>query len=221
MSPSTAPTPRATFRANALFFCFFLALYALDQLTKWYVVFHYKAPSFKIIGGKTYSIIDQTVVWENFFNIVRVHNTGVAFGIGNGTTWASYVFLALPFIALSVLLILFKRGVFKTFLLKILAALLFAGVLGNLTDRLTQGFFLDGAETLTWGQNIMSGYVVDFLDVIVPGTNYHWPAFNVADSCISVAALLLFILSWKNEKKKAKNLPSHASLRARHAPHEI
>ena len=67
-----------------------------------------------------------------------------------------------------------KRGCFLDTPTRLGAALLASGILGNLTDRL------------------LHGYVVDFLDVILPWYG-HWPAFNVADSCICVAAFLFLI----------------------------
>ena len=65
-----------------------------------------------------------------------------------------------------------------------------SGILGNLTDRL-------------W-----HGYVVDFLDFHVAGR--HWPSFNVADSCICVAAGLLFIAAFRGEPKEKDSGPTEA-----------
>jgi len=64
-------------------------------------------------------------------------------------------------------------------------ALLFSGVLGNLTDRL------------------LHGAVIDFLsfDLHIPFAN-PWPSFNVADSCICIAAVLFVAASWKNDNAK-------------------
>lgn len=170
-----------------------IALYLLDQLTKWWIVLTMDTPSIKGI--------DQIPVIDGVFNIVRVHNTGVAFGLGNGQAWASYVFLAVPVIALIILLKLVRKGFFSTSLLRLSAALLISGVLGNLTDRLTQGFALPGAASLGFWENLSRGYVVDFIDIILPFTvpftnSNHWPSFNVADSCVTVAAILLFIGSF-------------------------
>lgn len=150
--------------------------------------------------------MDSFPVIEGFFNIVRVHNNGVAFGIGNGNTWASYVFLIVPVLALFILYKLLKKGFFSTALLRLSAALLFSGILGNLTDRLTQGFALPGASELGFWTNFSRGYVVDFIDVIVPFTNgYHWPSFNIADSCITIAAILLFIGSFTTPTTSGEN----------------
>ena len=76
----------------------------------------------------------------------------------------------------------------------IAVALLLCGIFGNLTDRLIQGFLLEEFKTGSFWQRLSEGYVVDFLDFTLPVINYHWPAFNVADYCICIAAVLLFIL---------------------------
>jgi signal peptidase II len=104
-------------------------------------------------------------------DFVHVHNTGAAFGMLKDS---NAFFIVLAITALIVVGVLAWRGGFAGLPAKIGAALLVSGILGNLTDRL------------------LHGYVVDFLDVILPWYG-HWPAFNIADSCICVAAGL-FIL---------------------------
>ncbi len=177
-----------------------LFLYILDQVSKWYIVFNYKPPFNNRVREITSIIADSEIV---NFNIIRIHNSGVAFGMGNGTSWAPIVFLAIQLIALVGLVVLFKRGVFNTRLLKIAWTLIMTGVLGNMTDRLIQGFFLPGAEKLSFLQNLANGYVVDFLDFSFPWIisenypfGYHWPSFNVADSCISIAAVIFLLSSF-------------------------
>ena len=105
------------------------------------------------------------------FNIVHVHNTGAAFGMLKDS---NLFFVLLAGAALIVVGVLAWKGAFAGAPTKIAAALLVSGILGNLTDRL------------------LHGHVVDFLDVILPWYG-HWPAFNIADSCICLAAgLFLF-----------------------------
>lgn len=168
-----------------------LPLLVLDQVTKWWIVLnlHY---------GEVRPVID------GFFNINRVHNQGVAFGIGNGTTWAPVVFLIVPFIALTVVNVLWKKDAFVG-LAKWSAPLLVAGVLGNLLDRLTQGFFLEAFVHEGFWTRLSKGYVVDFLDFTLPVINYRWPSFNVADSCICIAASLLFLSAFQAESKPVKD----------------
>jgi signal peptidase II len=110
-------------------------------------------------------------VIPGFFNLVQVHNTGAAFGMMKDNNW---FFIGLASVALVAVAVMARRGCFLDAPSRIGAALLASGIVGNLTDRL------------------LHGYVVDFLDVILPWYG-HWPAFNVADSCICVAAFLFLI----------------------------
>jgi len=144
-----------------------LPLYALDQLTKHWIL-------------RSISPYEARPVVPDFFNLVNVTNTGAAFGSfkGNNT-----FFVAISLIALVVVTVLLVRP--RTFDLwrDVSLALLLAGILGNLTDRL------------------LYGHVIDFLLF-----NLHvryadpWPAFNVADSCISIAVVLFIIHSFRKQK---------------------
>lgn len=180
-------------------------LYVLDQVSKWYIVFHYNLPT-PFYLDHTPVITDSSIM---NFNIVRIHNTGVAFGMGNGTAWAPFVFLGVQVVALVALTILYRRDFFYNRTLKVAWACILAGVLGNMTDRLTQGFFLPGAETKSFFVNLTNGYVVDFLDFSFPWivteafpNGYHWPSFNVADSCVCIAAGLFLIASFMPQPEK-------------------
>jgi signal peptidase II len=182
-----------------------LPLYVLDQITKFWTVRTFPPPW-------SADHFDIPVI-ENFFHLVRVHNQGVAFGFGNGTSWAPIVFLFVPVFALTMIRIFWKKGVFNHPLSKVAVALLLCGIFGNLTDRLVQGFLLDEFKAASIWQRLAEGYVVDFVaiklplyDKLVPGSGGWWPAFNVADSCICIAAVLLFIGGLRDEqlaKKKA------------------
>ena len=144
-----------------------LPLYALDQLTKHWVL-------------RSISPYDARSVVPDFFNLVNVPNTGAAFGSfkGNNT-----FFVVISFIALVVVTVLLVRHRRSDPWRDVSLALLLAGILGNLTDRL------------------LYGHVIDFLLF-----NLHiryadpWPAFNVADSCISIAVVLFIIHSFRKEK---------------------
>jgi signal peptidase II len=177
-----------------------LPLYVLDQITKFWTVANFPPPWVDPSARRP--------VIEDFFHLVRVHNQGVAFGFGNGSSWAPVVFLIVPIIALTLIRIFWKKGVFADPLSKIAVALLLCGIFGNLTDRLVQGFLLEHDPAATWWDRLSSGYVVDFVaiklplyDKLVPSSEGWWPAFNVADSCICVAAVLLFIGGLRDEKK--------------------
>jgi signal peptidase II len=140
---------------SALRYLIFLSipLYIADQVTKWLVL--------QNVGR------DELIpVVPGFLNFVHVHNTGAAFGMLKDS---NLFFVLLAIIALIVIGVLARKQAFSATATRIGAALLIAGILGNLTDRL------------------LHGYVVDFLDVILPWYG-HWPAFNIADSCICLAA---------------------------------
>jgi signal peptidase II len=181
-----------------------VGLYLIDQVTKLLIVWKFDAPSYQGILGQPEThryVVDTVPVIDNFLNIVRIHNTGVAFGMGNGTAWSSYVFLAVPVLACAILIYMFRKGFFSTTVLRVAWALLIAGILGNLTDRLIQGFIYNAQyahSQLKFAACILSGYVVDFIDVTIPFINYRWPAFNIADSCICIAAALFIISSFKS-----------------------
>jgi signal peptidase II len=132
---------------------FSLALYLLDQITKFLVL-------------KNIPFEDSIPVIPKFFYLVHVRNTGAAFGMLQDS---NRFFIGLAIIALGVLGFLLFRRMFHTPVTRYGAGLLLAGIAGNLTDRLAHGS------------------VVDFLDFVLPVYG-HWPAFNVADSCICIAA---------------------------------
>jgi len=146
-------------------------LYALDQLSKWWV-------SQRLPFGA-----EETII-PNFFTLVHWGNTGAAFSIMQGKGW---FFIILASIAISVMLWMAWKGHIRDVLSKLAYSLLAAGILGNVTDRL------------------LHGHVIDFLlfDLHVPFAN-PWPAFNVADSCICVAAGLLIWQSFQSENKQKK-----------------
>ncbi len=172
-----------------------LPLYVLDQITKFWTVGKFPPPW----SAESFHIS----VIENVFHLVRVHNQGVAFGLGNGTSWAPIVFLFVPLLALTMLYIFWKKGVFNHVLSKIAIALLLCGIFGNLTDRLIQGFLLDEFKSGSFWERLTQGYVVDFISVKLPLYGW-WPAFNVADSCVCIAAALLFIGGIRDEQLAKK-----------------
>jgi signal peptidase II len=189
---------------SRLFLFLTLPLYVLDQVTKFWTLATFPPP-----WSEPASAI---VVIQNFFYLVRVHNQGVAFGFGNGTAWAPVVFLLVPVIALTLLRIFWKKGAFKHPLSQLAVALLLCGILGNLTDRLVQGFLLEDFKALSFWQRLAEGYVVDFIaiklpyyEMLVPSSGGWWPAFNVADSCICVASVLLFIGGIREEAAAKKS----------------
>lgn len=150
--------------------CLFSAfiLFAADQLSKYII------DSFVSYGASI-----KIIPVYGFFNITNVHNTGAAFSIFQGNNFA---FAVLITVILSVIAVWFYFNANKiTVLQKYAFCLVFAGGLGNLTDR------------------IFRGAVVDFLDFGI--NSLRWPAFNVADSCVCAAAALIAIDVFKSNAK--------------------
>ena len=181
-----------------------LPLYVLDQATKFWTVFKFDPH----IAGRP---VDSFAIIPGWFDWVRVHNQGVAFGLGNGTSWAPVVFLIVPLIALVLLRVLWVKGFLEGLMSRIAVALLLCGIFGNLTDRLIQGFLLEAYKGASFWTRLSEGYVVDFVSVklplydkIFPKSGGWWPAFNVADSCICIAAVLIFISGMREEVKDKK-----------------
>ncbi len=111
-----------------------------------------------------------------FLNIVHVENKGAAFGMFAGL--GNQMFIAVAAIAIVVILIYIAKSPkgLETYAL----SLVLGGAVGNLIDR------------------VRIGKVIDFIDVFV--SDWHWPAFNVADSALSVGIGLFIIASFKAMK---------------------
>ncbi len=119
------------------------------------------------------------VVIPGIFNLVHIQNKGVAFGFLGGAApiWRDVLLLLLPIVAMSgILIFAFCYPQQKKGILLSLGGIL-GGALGNLIDR------------------FRFRAVIDFLDVY--WGNYHWPAFNIADSAITVGVLFLVFCTMK------------------------
>jgi len=120
-------------------------------------------------------------VIPGFFNIVLVKNRGMAFGILNQTKPGLFpiFLLATTIAAIGVILFFFWARKNQIWVM-IGLSLILGGAVGNLIDR------------------VRLGYVIDFLDFFLAG--HHWPAFNVADSAVTVGTfwLLLHVIRGKS-----------------------
>ena len=139
---------------------------ALDLFTK-----HLIQQSF--VFGDLHSV-------TSFFDLVRYHNEGSAFGFLNDAGgWQKWFFNGISIVASVVIIYLLKKHINEKLFCAGLALVL-GGAIGNLYDRITLG------------------YVVDFLNFHL--NNHYWPAFNVADSAICVGVGLLLLDSFKASK---------------------
>lgn len=119
---------------------------------------------------------------DNFFHLTYVRNPGAAFGMLSDSAIRIPFFISISVIA-SLGILWYIRQISPAKKWQHLAlGLVFSGALGNLIDR------------------IRFGEVIDFLDV--HWHNYHWPAFNVADSAICVGVAILLLCSWQEERLK-------------------
>ena len=126
----------------------------------------------KLFIVNVYALGQQTVL-TSWFNVVRVHNTGAAFSfLSDAGGWQRWFFIGLGVVAVGILTVMMVRHAGQTWF-ALAATLVISGAIGNTIDR------------VSWG------YVIDFIDWHVSG--WHWPAFNFADSYITVGAAL-FVL---------------------------
>ena len=132
----------------------------------------------KILVLRFITFQESIPVIPNFFCLTHVYNTGAAFGMLHDSNLFFVLLATLAFGALIVMRKHFQGGLMQTGWI-----LLLAGIIGNVTDRLRLG------------------HVVDFLDFQFG--SYHWPSFNVADSCICIAATLFLLSSFQSPSKLA------------------
>jgi len=126
----------------------------------------------KVLIVGFYQLGDSTTV-TSFFSLVRWHNTGAAFSFLAGSAgWQRWFFTAIGVLAAALILWLLKSHSGQTLFSFALACIL-GGAIGNVIDRL------------------LYGYVVDFLSF--HWHNWHFPAFNVADSAITIGAACLIL----------------------------
>ena len=160
-------------KKNILFLAITVLVVLLDQATKAWIISTMRLyDSFAVIGG--------------FFNITHVRNPGAAFGfLAAAPPMFRYTFFIVVTVA-AILLILHYLRISRIEAPSLVSALalILAGAVGNLIDR------------------VRFGEVVDFLDVYLG--SYHWPAFNVADSAITVGAAILIVVLLQKRKGRTE-----------------
>jgi signal peptidase II len=119
-----------------------------------------------------YQLGDSTRVLS-FFNVVRVHNSGAAFSfLSNAGGWQRWLFTGIGIVA-TIFIVWMLRSHAGQRLFAFALSCILGGAVGNVVDR------------------VLHGYVVDFLDFHYAGM--HFPAFNVADSAITIGAGCLIL----------------------------
>ena len=133
---------------------------------------------------------ESIAIVEGFFAITYIRNPGAAFGFlaDLGDQFRFYFFVTISIVALIFLGIFFYKTPREDLLTQVGISLVVGGALGNLIDRLRLG------------------EVIDFLDFFIGSS--HWPAFNVADSAISIGlALLILQLFLRSKAETVKGYP--------------
>jgi signal peptidase II len=148
---------RFAWRAGYLLAAF--GIYLADQASKAWAV-------------KVLRFGEDRVLIRGFLQFVYTENPGIAFGqLQEGGSFGRWFFVVLASCAAAAVFYYFMRTPRNDDRVLGACALLIAGILGNLTDR------------------VRFGYVIDF--IVVHAGEYHWPTFNIADASITVGALLL------------------------------
>jgi signal peptidase II len=163
---------RFAWRAGYLLAAF--GIYMVDQMTKAWAL-------------RALRFADGRVIIRGFLDFVYTENRGIAFGqLQDGGAFGRWFFVVLAILAAIAVLYYFLRTSASNDRVLGACALLLAGILGNLTDR------------------IRLGYVIDF--IVAHAGQYHWPTFNVADASICMGAFLLawdLIFESRKEKRAA------------------
>ena len=134
----------------------------------------------KIFMLDIYGITEKkSVEVTSFFNLVSVWNRGISFGMFQGHSFSNYFFIVSTSVIAFILTRLIKKAKSKAEAYSF--AMIVGGALGNLIDR------------------FRIGAVADFFDFHIGEA--HWPAFNVADSCVFCGAALLIISTLFQDKK--------------------
>ncbi len=150
-------------------------VFVLDYFTKWIIRTHL-------------AVWDTITVLPGLFNIVHTENPGIAFGLLADATsvWRDVFLIGFSIsvlVVISTVLLRPERGV-QGLLLRAGLGFVLGGALGNLYDR------------------IVHGAVTDFIEV--HASQHYFPAFNVADSAISVGACLLLLDMWRTRERRSQ-----------------
>lgn len=155
----------------------------LDQLHKYIMIYVMELPRFMLNNSPIIESGSKNIELTSFFNIVMVWNRGVSFGMFNSGEVAKYqplLLIALALLIVALLLNWLRKTADNLQIWGI--GLIIGGALGNVIDR------------------IMYGAVADFFDFHLG--EWHWPAFNIADSCICIGVFILVIESFSAKRSK-------------------
>ena len=159
--------PQASKSANWRWLWLAIAVIALDQLSKHWIVASFRP--------------GEELPLTPFASLVLAFNRGAAFSfLADGGGWQRWLFAVIAVVASGAMLWFLRRGGRALFCAGL--ALIIGGALGNLYDRITLG------------------HVVDF--VLLHWRGWYYPAFNVADSAITVGAAALIVDSFRERRPR-------------------
>lgn len=135
----------------------------------------------KIIVDRSMPLHQSTPIIDGLFNLTYVRNTGAAFGIfaGSAEIFRRPFLILVSILASVFIIVMMKRLAEKETGLVIGLSFILGGAIGNLIDR------------------VIYGEVIDFLDFY--WRSYHWPAFNIADSFITIGVGIMLYRLYKHE----------------------
>ncbi len=136
----------------------------------------------KLMVQQTLHLYESIPIVGDFFRLTYIFNPGAAFGLHVGP-YSRYIFLALAFLALGVLMVMYQHTPAADRLRLFAIGAITGGALGNVIDRIrsAQG-------------------VVDFLDFGIG--NLRWPVFNIADTAVTIGAVLLLASLWAEDHRR-------------------
>jgi len=136
----------------------------------------------KLLVDSRFQLYESVPLIDNFLSLTYVRNKGAAFGILSDSAIRIPFFITVSTVALIGILWYLRKINVDQKLQQWAMSLIFSGALGNLIDR------------------IRLGEVIDFIDA--HWYLHHWPAFNVADSAITIGVALLLIDLWRDERRR-------------------
>lgn len=136
----------------------------------------------KFLVQQRMHVYESIPIVGDVFRLTYIHNPGAAFGLHLGP-YSRFIFLALALVALGVLIVMYRHTPASDRLRLVAIGAIAGGALGNVVDRIRSA---DG--------------VVDFLDFGVG--NLRWPVFNIADTAVTIGALLLLASLWAEDQRR-------------------
>ena len=138
----------------------------------------------KYVVQQSLHIYESMPVIGDFFRLTYIHNPGAAFGLHLGP-YSRYIFLGLAFVALGVLLVMYRQTPAADRVRLFAIGAIAGGAVGNVVDRIR---FTEG--------------VVDFLDIGIG--RLRWPVFNLADTAVTIGAILLLASLWAEDRRHGR-----------------